>query len=257
MTAQAQPALIHERLRHEPLVGPFCKTSDPAMIEAIGHAGMHFVILDLEHGSLDIGDLPGLIRAAQATDTYPVVRTLRPDDIGRALDLGAAAVQVPHVETADHAAAVVQAARFAPQGQRGVCRYVRAARYGTTDKTDYFTYANRATAIVQVEGQAGLNNLDEILDVTGVDLVFVGVYDLSQSLGHPGEVNHPAVQDALQGIARCCKDRRIPVGTFVENPEDARRYADAGIHYLAYSVDVGLLQKACDEAARAVGSSDP
>ncbi|MEM6391724.1 MAG: aldolase/citrate lyase family protein [Planctomycetota bacterium] len=246
---------LDDRLRREPLVGPFCKTCDPAMIEAIGHAGMLFVILDLEHGPLDIGDLPNLIRAARASDTYPVVRTLRPDDIGRALDLGAAAVQVPHVETADHAAAVVQAARFAPQGLRGVCRCVRAARYGATDKTDYFTHANQATVIVQVEGQTGLNNLDDILSVPGVEVVFVGVYDLSQSLGHPGEVDHPTVEDALQDIAHRCQARRIPVGTFVETPEDASRYAEAGMRYLAYAVDVGLLQNACTGVMQAIGST--
>ncbi|MEO0964640.1 MAG: aldolase/citrate lyase family protein [Planctomycetota bacterium] len=245
MKTTAATSPLHKRLVDGPLIGPFCKTSDPSMIEAMARGGMDFVILDLEHGPNDIVNLGPLIRAAEAGGAHAVVRTGTPDQVGRALDLGAAAVQVPHVSDAASAQAIVQAARFAPDGQRGVCRYVRAAGFGTTDKRRYFVEANRATVIAQVEGEAGINNLNAILAVAGVDVVFVGVYDLSQSLGVTGQTDHPHVEAALHDVVERCKSAGRPVGTFVESVEDARRYRGMGVHYLCYSVDVGLIANAC------------
>ncbi len=237
---------LHERLRESALVGPFSKTSDPNFVEAMGCAGMDFIILDLEHGPNDIVNLGPLIRAAEASGMVPVVRTLKTDQIGRAFDLGARAVQVPHIGSAAEAAAAVRAARFAPEGQRGVCRYVRAAKHGTMDKATYFGAANASvTVIAQVEGRQGLENLPEILQVPGVDVIFLGVYDLSQSLGFTGQVDRPEVEAALREVVRQSAARGIPVGTFVENPATARRYREMGVHYLCYSVDVGILATAC------------
>jgi 4-hydroxy-2-oxoheptanedioate aldolase len=235
---------IHHTLKKQALVGTFSKTCDPNMIEAMGMAGMDFTILDLEHGPNDIVNLGGLIRACERTNTASVVRVLRNDQIGRALDLGASAVQIPHVSNAAAAEAAVHAARFAPEGHRGVCRYVRAAGHSSTDKSEYFKSANDITVIAQVEGKEGLKNLDSILKVPGVDVIFIGVYDLSQSLGFTGEIGRPEVVDALKEVVRKCAAKGIPVGTFVESAESANRYKKMGVNYLCYSVDVGILYEA-------------
>lgn len=236
---------LHARLREQALLGPFSKTSDPNMVEAIGNGGMDFIILDLEHGPNDIVNLGNLIRAAEHSRMFPVVRTLRNDQIGRALDLGAAAVQIPHISTAKEAEAAAHAARFAPAGSRGVCRYVRAADHSGMEKSDYFRTANDITVIAQVEGREGLANLPAILEVPGIDVIFLGVYDLSQSLGFTGQVERPEVVDALRKVVQQCAEKNIPVGTFVESVETARRYREMGVHYLCYSVDVGLLLSHC------------
>ena len=249
----AAPALsLHERLQTDALVGPFSKTCDPNLVEAIGRSGMDFIILDLEHGPNDIVNLGNLIRAAELSGLAAVVRTLRLDQIGRALDLGATAVQIPHVSTSEDARAAVRTARFSPDGQRGVCRYVRAAAHGTTEKQRYFREANRVTLIAQVEGKAGLTDLPEIIAVPGIDVVFLGVYDLSQSLGIVGQTDHPDVIAALTQVIAQCRQRRIPVGTFVESVETARRYRALGVNYLCYSVDVGLIGDACRHVATQV-----
>jgi len=234
------------------VVGPFCKTEDPAMIESLGHAGMDFVILDCEHGPSDNSTLGGLIRAAELSHTLPVVRVGGIEAIGRALDQGALGVQIPHISTADAAAEAIRHARFAPAGERGVCRYVRAARYGTQDRFDYFREANEALVILQVEGKQGLENLDAILDVPGFDILFLGVYDLSQSLGHTGEVNHPEVLDALHTVAEKCRAKHRTAGTFVEGVERARAMAALGLHYLCYSVDVGIFADAAADIVRQI-----
>ncbi len=246
------PTPLHQRLKTEPLVGPFSKTSDPAMVEAIGRADMDFIILDLEHGPNDIVNLGGLIRAAEVSGMISVVRVLRNDQIGRALDLGAMAIQVPHVSTADDARAAAAAARFAPEGQRGVCRYVRAASYSSKEKQTYFCEANSITLIAQVEGKTGLKNLPEILEVPGIDVIFLGVYDLSQSLGFTGQVERPEVLEALKQVVAQCSAKGIPVGTFVESIETARRYRELGVNYLCYAVDVGLLNESCRQVMEGV-----
>ncbi|MEX2606663.1 MAG: aldolase/citrate lyase family protein [Kiritimatiellia bacterium] len=239
---------LHHRLRDHSLLGPFSKTCDPNMVEALGFGGFDFIILDLEHGPNDIVNLGNLIRAAEHAGMYPVVRILDTHQIGRAFDLGAAAVQIPHISSAADARAATAAARFAPEGHRGVCRYVRAADHSAKEKSDYFATANDITVIAQVEGKAGLENLDEILEVPGIDVIFLGVYDLSQSLGFTGQVERPEVVDALKEVIKKCQKKGLPVGTFVESVDTAKRYRDLGVSYLCYAVDVGLLI----EAARAV-----
>ncbi|WP_269522704.1 HpcH/HpaI aldolase family protein [Coraliomargarita parva] len=249
---QTFPIPFHQKLQNETVLGPFSKTSDTNMIEAMGMGGMDFIILDLEHGPNDVTTLGNLIRACECSDTTAVVRCLRPEQIGQALDLGARVVQIPHVNCAEDAKRAVDAAHFAPLGHRGVCRYVRAAGHSSTDKQDYFSRASDITVIAQVEGTEGLKNLDTIIEVQGVDMIFVGVYDLSQSLGMTGKTEAPEVLEALKSVVEKCSRKNIPVGTFVESAETTRKYRAMGIHYLCYSVDVGILMNACQNWCKQV-----
>ncbi len=115
----------------------------------------------------------------------PIVRVLdlRKEPIAKALDIGATGVQVPQVATPEQVRQVLRAARFAPQGQRGVCRFVRAADYSGLPREQYFQQANDALVVIQLEGKEAIGNLEAILSVGGFDIVFIGPYDLSQSLG--------------------------------------------------------------------------
>ena len=145
---------FRRRIAEGPVFGPFSKSSDPAIIETLGHAGFDFIILDLEHGPNSIETLQGLIRAAQIAGMAPMVRVPSGDDemIGKALDVGAAGVQVPKISCAENVRAAVEHAKFAPLGMRGVCRYVRAAGYSSMDKADYFREANETLLIIQIDG---------------------------------------------------------------------------------------------------------
>jgi 4-hydroxy-2-oxoheptanedioate aldolase len=170
MIGPIQTALIEQfgkQLSEEAVLGPFSKTSDPAIVEMMGLAGFDFVILDMEHGPASMLTVQSLIRAAELRSVLPIVRTAEGADwqIGAVLDSGAGGVQIPHVSTAAQAATMVDHARFAPEGMRGVCRYVRAADYSSQDKFDYLKAANRALLIVQVEGSEGLANLGRIAAV--------------------------------------------------------------------------------------------
>lgn len=238
---------FRQKIARGPVFGPFMKTGDPAFVEAAGYAGCDFAILDREHGPSDLAMLQNHIRAAQLAGMLPVVRvrSLSETEISGALDIGAAGVQVPQVCNALQARKIVQAARFFPQGERGVCRFVRAAHYSALSREKYFEQANRALVIIQVEGIEAVAQLDEILGVEGIDILFIGPYDLSQSLGVPGQTMHPLVIDAMKKITRKAAGRGITVGTFTDSRETLKLWMEAGVKYLSYSVDVGIFSEAC------------
>ncbi len=236
------------------VLGPFAKSSDPAFIEIIGYSGFDFVILDLEHGPNTVLGLQNLIRAAQVTGLLPLVRVKvdTPSLIGEVLDVGACGIQVPMISSKRDVEAVIERARFAPLGMRGVCRFVRAAAYSSTDRFRYFSESNEALIVLQLEGREAIENLDEILSVAGVDIIFVGPYDLSQSLGIPGDVDNPRVAGVMRSIVDRCIKRNIVVGTFVDTIENARKWREAGVRYLCYSVDVGLFTEKCREVVESL-----
>jgi 4-hydroxy-2-oxoheptanedioate aldolase len=246
---------LKQKLISGPCVGLFSKTTDSALVEAAGHGGMDFIILDMEHGPATLETMHHHVRAARLGGVAPVIRARGVDAhaIGSALDTGAEGVQVPNINTAEQAREAVMAARFHPHGHRGVCRFVRAARFGTQPKDAYFSEANEATLILQVEGTEGVRNLDQILDVEGFDVLFVGPYDLSQSVGLPGQVNAPEVVELIEEIARKAAARGILLGAFSDQVERSRALIREGFHYLAHSVDVNVFAEACQRLKGEIG----
>ncbi len=229
------------------VIGPFMKTCDPAFVESAGYAGMDFVILDMEHGPAGIETMQNNIRAAQISGLFTVVRvpSISEEAIGKALDIGAAGVQVPQVSSANEAERAVSMAKFYPQGERGVCRFVRAANYSSLPRNEYFTSANENFVIVQLEGAKAIENLDSILSVQGIDIVFIGPYDLSQSFGVPGEITHPLVLAEMEKIVKTARSKGVVVGVFADTPKAAQIWKGLGVQYIAYSVDVGIFSEAC------------
>lgn len=229
--------------------GPFMKTSDPMFVEAVGLAGFDYVILDMEHGPVTIENQQNNIRAAEARKTVPIIRLKNraENTIGKALDIGAYGIQVPQINNAKEAENVVKFAKFYPYGMRGVCRFVRAADYSNCDRYEFFENSKDVLIILQLEGIKAIENLDEILEVDGVDILFIGPYDLSQSLGIPGQVNNPIVVDAMKGIVEKARAKGKKVGTFVDTPADLKMWKEIGVQYLSYSVDVGIFMDACKD----------
>jgi 4-hydroxy-2-oxoheptanedioate aldolase len=229
--------------------GPFMKSSDPAFIEVAGHAGFDFVILDMEHVNFTYKNLENLVRAAELSGTLPIIRAQNSSDIfiSKALDMGALGVQIPHITNAEEARSCLKAARFHPLGQRGADPYVRAADYSSLPVDRYFPKANEALVITQLEGKEAIENMEEILDVKGIDIIFIGPFDLSQSMGVPGQLEHPKVKEAMESIVKRAREKGIVVGTFTPNLSFAGMWMEAGIQYISYSVDVGIFTDASRE----------
>ena len=228
--------------------GTFSKCSDPAIIECIGLAGFDFVVIDLEHGPNSFETAQNLVRAAVIHNLTPVIRVGENNEsmISKALDIGAQGIQVPQINKKEDALHVVNAARFSPAGNRGVCRYVRAAGYSSQNKNEYFEMSNKQNlVIIHIEGKRGIDNFEEIAGVDGIDIMFLGPYDLSQSLGVPGQTNHPKVIDAMKKVIAKAAGKNKYVGTFVETPDEYKMWKELGLMYLAYKVDTGIFYDAC------------
>lgn len=242
-----KPINLKESLKNGiPLIGTFVRFRDPALVEILGRVGFDFAIFDLEHGTYSYETAEMLIRAAQLVGLGSVVRIQdnEPTLISKALDMGAGGIQVPRVSTATEAGAVVKGTYFYPLGERGVCRFTRAADYSHQSKKDYFKSAkDKVAVILQIEGVKGIENIQEITSISGVDAIFIGPYDLSQSLGIPGETGHPLLMDKMENVVSRTKKAGLAVGTFVESVTEAQRWIKRGVSYIAYSTDVGIYHR--------------
>jgi 4-hydroxy-2-oxoheptanedioate aldolase len=238
---------FRQQLSKDGVIGIFSKTSDPTFIEVSGHAGLDFVIIDLEHSANNFRIAQELVIAAENANIVPIIRVSEGNErnIGTALDIGAYGIQVPHVVSVNDAKSIVNYARYFPDGERGLCRYVRQANYSSVKTQQFLMESNNALVIIQIEGTEALENLDLILDVKGIDIVFIGPYDLSQSLNCPGEVDSEPVIETIADIIDRAQSRGIKTGIFTDTIESLKFWKTKGINYLSYSVDVGIFSEAC------------
>jgi 4-hydroxy-2-oxoheptanedioate aldolase len=234
--------------RGETVLGPFMNCCDPSFIEIVGLSGFDFAIVDMEHGPLSVETAVNLCRAGQRAGLDPIVRVRKNDapQIQRALDIGSAGVQVPQIETRGQAEAVVRAAKYAPLGMRGISLYTRAGDYtvnGLAGITDQLN--EEQLVIIHIEGVRGLENLDDIVTVPHIDIIFLGPYDLSQSFGIPGQVNDPRVVNGMKDAVVKIRAAGKAAGTFAGDTDTAKRWIDLGVQYMSLGVDVGMFADAC------------
>lgn len=188
--------------------GLVVKMPTPAILEVAGHTGFDFAVIDTEHGMAHGGELEHHLRAADSAGLECLVRVGNHDasEVLRALDAGASGVVVPHVTNPDEAAAAVRAAHYPPIGTRGLAVSTRAGRQGTVSLAEHVEAALRSTVVVvQIEDGSALQHINEIASTTRLDAILIGPTDLSISLGHPGEFEHPRVVAAIDE----CVDRII------------------------------------------------
>ena len=223
------------------------EVGSPEIVEILGLSGFDFAIIDCEHTAFS-GEMVGnMIRAGATSDIAPIVRVREnaAAPILEALDLGAVGLHIPQIASREDARHAVRSAKFPPAGERGFNPYVRAAAYGTQSATEFQQQANDDTLLVlHIEAQESIGQLDDILAVPGIDVAFLGPYDMSQTLGVPGQVTHPLVQETMQAIATAAAPRGVAVGCFADNVEQAELWLRAGVSYLAYSVDSLMLRQA-------------
>ena len=200
------------------------------IVELYGMMGLDFVWIDLEHSDFDFHDLSRLTCAARSVGISPVVRVAQNDPklILKSLECGAAALIVPDVRSAAEAGSVVSSAKFHPEGMRGLAGSDVRSRYGLANLQAYMAEANAETAvIVQVEHIQAIPVVEEIASIGGIDALFVGKIDLSQSLGVPGQITHPLVEEATLRVAAACRTHGKVLGLTAGSPDDARMAANS------------------------------
>ncbi len=220
----------------------------PAAVEILGYTGFDWVLIDNEHGSVTVDTAEDMIRAAELTGIAPIVRPVanRADVIAPFLDRGAWGVQVPHVNTRQEAEAAVSACKYYPEGQRGIYSRGRPAEYGSSGSTqDYAAQANANTLVcLMLEEVEAVDNIDEIVRVKGVDVLFIGSGDLSQSMGYPGQQTHPEVQAVMEKGVKRIRAAGIVAG--VSCPDSLiPKFLGLGVQYFHSNV-TSLLQTAGD-----------
>ncbi len=238
----------------------------PGIARLFASAGAEFVFYDMEHSGLGIETIRDLMAAARGADVVPLVRVpaAQYHFVARALDVGAMGIIVPVVETREQAELIVQSAKYAPLGRRGCAFGVAHDDFTGGDVVEKMRSANEETmVVVQIESELGVENLDRILSVEGIDVGWVGHFDLTQSMGIPGQFDHPRFLDALERVVDACERHGVTPAIMVETVELGRRYLRQGFRCLAYSGDVWLLSRAVREgidglraAAQEIGGGD-
>ena len=243
--------------RREALTGALVTLGAPQVAELFALTGFDWVWIDLEHAPLSPAQAQQHVQAVGGrAATVLRVPWNDPVHVKQALDLGCDGVLVPQVKTADEARRAVAAAKYPPAGERSV-GIARAQRYGMT-LAEYVRTANDEVAVlIQIEHADAVPRIAEILDVPGIDGVVVGPYDLSASLGRPGELTHPDVTAAVDAVAGACKDRGIAWGAFAADAGAARAFAARGATVIALGMDTIYLWRGAKAALADLRAEPP
>ncbi|WP_035075834.1 2-keto-3-deoxy-L-rhamnonate aldolase [Maridesulfovibrio zosterae] len=231
-------------------IGLWLSTASSYMAEMAATSDYDWLLIDGEHAPNNVQSLLGQLQAVAPYPAHPVVRPLKGDTalLKQVLDIGAQTVLVPMVDTAEDARNMVAALRYPPKGKRGVgASIARASRWMRVP--DYMAHAEENLCLlVQAESCEALENLDEILDVDGVDGVFIGPADLSASMGHPDDAGHPEVQAAIEHCIRRIREKGKAAGTLAVDPDMAHKCIEWGATFVAVAVDTMAYIDAIDAA---------
>lgn len=242
--------LKHKLQNNELTIGSWITLGHPAIAEIMAKSGFDWLTVDMEHSAITLHEAQQLIQVIELSDCVPLVRVgeNNPNLIKRVMDAGAYGVIVPMINNAKDAKDAVEAVKYPPIGKRGV-GLARAQGYGT-DFDNYKKWVeNDSIVIVQIEHIDAVMNIDEILATEGVDGFIIGPYDLSGSLGIPGDFNHPKVIEALEHVKNAAQRANIIAGFHVvpPEPEQVKIKINEKYRFIAYSLDTLLLAETCQK----------
>lgn len=247
-------ALVRERYRSGTVYGTFLiELPAQRTVRALALAGFDFIVIDLEHSPFEVERMSQLASEAQLLGMPAIVRVWTRDQglIGKVLDAGANGVMVPNVSSAAEAAEVVQAARYAPTGARGMAPLISYA----SSAFQQTVLGEDALVVVQIEGREGLQACSSIAAVPGVDGILVGVYDLAQSLGQAGNVASPEVVEAASQVAANTSDAML--GIYVDDPALSGTWARLGFRLQCVSFDGRMLMEGARATLKAARGGAP
>ena len=236
---------VKEKLaKGEASIGTWSSTGDPTVIETLTRTSLDWVTLDMEHNAIDVSTAVNCLRAANGTDK-PVFARVPWNDaawIKRVLDIGFWGIVVPDVKNVEQAKAAVKAAKYRPEGERGIGTTRGQLVFGS----DYYKTANdRIMVVIMIEDPVAVNDIDNIMKVPGIDVVFVGPNDLASSMGVPIGLDNKAPEhiEAVQKVVDAGKRNGIPTGIHCTGGEEVARRIAQGMQWMPIASDVAIVRK--------------
>lgn len=242
----------------EPLIGLWSCAGSQIVTEIVASSGADWVLIDTEHSPLGLESTLQQLYAMSAYSATPVVRVPFGDtvDIKRYLDLGAQNLLVPMVDTAEQAEAIARAVRYPTDGVRGVgAALARSSRWNRVER--YVAEARDTISLtVQIESVRAVDELDGILEVEGIDALFIGPTDLAASAGHIANPAHPEVRERVERVIHRAQDAGMPVGVNAFVAADADHYLGMGVDFVAVGADVSLLARSTEATVQRFRGAD-
>ena len=222
--------------------GFWLEAAQPTMAEAATQAGHRFLLIDNEHSPASLNCTLHMMRAIKAADGHPMARVAGNDPVALKflLDLGMTSIMIPQINTADEARAAIAACRYPPRGTRGFAGDIRASRFG--QDSDYAQTAHESLFLMlQIESVQAVDNIEDIARVDGLDMLFVGPYDLSGTLGHLGETDHPLVEEAIARVETVARSLDVPLGTVPRAGKTVRDLLDGAYDLVIGGSELGMM----------------
>jgi len=235
---------------NQEVIGTWSSLSSSNVINVLGTTKLDFVVIDMEHGSMSFETSEDMVRAAESAEISPIIRIGSDDEqlILRALETGVQSVMIPHVTSASQAERIVKCCKYYPLGNRGLSPYTRIHNFTHKNLDKSLQNANEQTLVgILVEGKKGLANLEEIVKVEGIDLIYLGLFDICQSVGLPGELNHPSVIEEIMRCQEIISSNNIIAGSMSTDLEYIEMLRKMDYKFIAYLNDAAAIRDHFDK----------
>ncbi|MCK9162304.1 MAG: aldolase/citrate lyase family protein [Arcobacteraceae bacterium] len=239
---------LKEKLENgQSVIGTWSIIPSTVTIDIIASAGVDFIIIDAEHGPISFETAQDMAIVCESRGVSPVMRvgTINEADILKALDIGVHCIQIPNVNTKKDVEKTVELSKYPPIGKRGFSPFTRAGGYSLKNAKTLTEKANKNTMIaINIEGKEAIEDIDNILKINELDILFIGLFDLSKALGIPGDVDNPIVIDYLKELTYKINASGKYAGTITTSKEKITEFLDIGIKYIVHLVDCEILRNA-------------
>ena len=242
---------IKEKLTSgQPVIGTWSIIPSAVTTDIIASTGLDFIIIDSEHGPISFETAQNMVMASESRGVSPVMRvgTIDEGDILKALDIGVHVIQIPNINCKQDVLKVINFSKYPPLGNRGFSPFTRAGNYSQKNSPELPEIANQNTLVaINIEGKDAIENIDEILELDGLDIVFVGLFDLSKALGIPGKTDSPEVFEYLSILTKKITNAGKWPGTIATNKSKIPEFLEMGLKYIVYLVDCEILSSTYSE----------
>tara|TARA_B100001758_G_C18415604_1_gene619318 strand:- start:2668 stop:3441 length:774 start_codon:yes stop_codon:yes gene_type:complete len=242
--------LKYKLLSGKPVIGTWSIIPSAVSTDVIASAGLDFIIIDSEHGPISFETAQQMVISCESRGVSPVMRIGNIDeaDILKAMDIGVHAIQVPNINCKKDVENIINLSKYPPIGNRGFSPFTRAGDYTNENAITHTDLANENTLVaINIEGKEAIENIDEILKLNDLDILFIGLFDLSKALGIPGQTNDPRVMEYLKSLTQKISSTGKWAGTIATTHESIPKFIEMGLKYIVYMVDCEMLKRSYSE----------